>query len=279
MIKIKLYFVAAGTLMILLLFISVVSAENTTDLTWNGSGEVAIDVFNGDDSESHFYTVGNWISGQFHAKDMLNNPYNYGVNSTSAWTSALFQGGGLIEFETLRNDSYPTSMYGDAGQRSYSKVFSVDGDGEMAHINSTNYASLLSSNYGIRSDWTSNGHMFEATKNFEIYHGLWDADGDGASFNAYGYGDSAVGYLDIMEGKSTGSSFIFGDGCGCYNNADYSALGSGELLWNAHADNQLNIDWFGLTVDGDGTDDSAMMNLYFKWADGFTIPNLIVNGD
>jgi hypothetical protein len=83
--------------------------------------------------------------------------------------------------------------------------------------------------------------------------------------------------IDMMSGESSGSSFKFGKGCGCYTNADCSANGVGTFKLDYWADNQLDVG--GTSIGGDGSDDSATYDLTINYAGSFTMPDFSGDGN
>ena len=186
--------------MMTIVLIAPVMAQTTVDTYWKGSGDFETHFIAGDDAHSDFWTSGYYIKGEHHAIDHDDNPYGYDVDTVEEWVEAEVSGGGYIEFLNQRTDSW-SSMYGPAGQRSYSYI-GTDDKGEIAFHTWTNYASLKDCQYG----WgrTSKGHHFEATGgNFTIYHELRNGnDGvtnpDGASIGIYGSGSA---WIDFPRGN------------------------------------------------------------------------------
>lgn len=287
--KISLVVFALG---ILLFGSGLASAETTVDTTWTGNGFVSTDFVAGDDSDSHFSTVGASISGEFHGKDSDNNPYGYGVDSTNSWVKASVSGYGggspnsYMKFEVNRGDS--KSSYGAAGQRSYTEIW-TDGTAEMAYKSGSNYASM--SNGGVNSmPKTSNGRSFEATGNHNIYHKITDSDGDGSSIDVYGYGDLTNSKIRMFGAKSAGSSFnmgslgVCGDSCAWLDHyADFEGSGTGDFYQHAWADNSLEIgshdcgsSW---TIPGDGNNNSATYDLHVGFSGTWSKSDLGITGN
>ena len=209
-----------------------------TNLTWDGTGYVSIDVTADDDAMTYFRTGGDHIFGSLHVKDHEDNPYGYGVDCYDVGVYATVEGGGHIEFGTLRTDS-KESMYGPAGQSSESYIYTSD-YAFMGWRTSTNYASLADCQYG----WQSSDNFMASGEHFEYSHLLLDGASDGSE--VYGSGSGSV-EIDLMNSK-TGwggpdkSSFTFGKGCGCYLNCDAEGTGSGYFNVEAWADNYLKGD-------------------------------------
>lgn len=265
-----------GFALAMLLVISPVVAETTVDAFWQGSGNFEVHFVAGDDFSSDFWTGGSSTLGEFHGVDYDDNPYGYEVDTTEAWVKAEVTNGGYMEFLNQKTDSW-SSMYGPAGQTSHSYI-ETDDKGEMAFHTWANYASLKDCEYS----WgrTASGHHFEASgSNFVISHTLTDGAGDGSSVAIYGTGSA---WMDLMNSE-TGwsgdkSSFKFGKGCGCYKDADLGAEGVGTFEQHAWADNELNIDISGITIPGDGTDNSAQYHLIVNYAGSFSYPDLALDG-
>jgi len=266
--------------MMAVVMIAPAMAQTTIDTYWNGSGKFETHFVADDDVHSDFWTAGVVIEGEHHAIDHDNNPYGYNVDTVEEWVEAEVSGGGYIEFLNQRTDSW-SSMYGPAGQTSYSYI-GTDDKGEMAFHTWTNYASLKDCQHGWNR--TSNGHHFEADAgdgNFTIYHKLIDGAGDGALVKIYGSGSA---WIDLMNSEtgwdgSPKSSFKFGKGCGCDKDAEAGMSGTGIFEQHAWADHELNIDLSGLHIPGDGSDNSAQYHVVVNYAGSFNYPDLALDGN
>jgi len=235
-------------------------AQTTFDSYWDGSGYHKIQFINGDDATNDFSTGGDYISGEYHAVDHDDNPYNYGVDTTDIKIKA-HANNGYIEYKFTRNDSH-TRMYGDAGQESYTLIDSY-GDAYFAWHSNSNYARLRNCNYG----WQSSNQI-HATGSHYINHYLAinDHEGAGIVINADGTTD-----LTIMNEDHWGSGFKFGKGCGCYTNAHVDITGSGIFDLYANADNEITTDW-GITTDG-------YLNVHSEFTNGFHFDNFALSGN
>jgi len=270
-------------------------AETTVDTTWdtNGYTDMSIDFYSGDDMESHFKTQALATKGEYHAKDYDNDPYSYGVDTNKAWLDASISNGGWMDFETKRTDS-KISMYGNAGQRTYSKVYSYDGTAEMAFYTQTNYAEMGNCQYGKGT--TTNGVNFEASGTgteeflgYKIYHELTDADEDGAYISAYGHGSAEVKLQgEKAGGKNSyynmGSLKVCGDGCAWKDNyATFDGSGTGVFKQYAWADNEIDVGCpdcaTGYNIPGDGSDNSAKYYLEINYAGDFSYDDFGVRGN
>ena len=216
------------------------SAETTVETNWDGSGSFNSHFYSGDDAEAYVGTFGDSISGSFHARDKDNNPYGYGVDTTVTELRASVTNGD-IEHQVDRTDS-KTSMYGDAGQRSYTYIDTF-GTGNLDWRTTSNYASMRCCNYGFQ-----NNNQIRATGSHVIQHWI------SANVNEWaGITVNADANTDItsMSEEARGSGFRFG-GCGCYTNENVHITGgSGLFALNAYADNQINTD-IGISVSGPG---------------------------
>lgn len=235
-----------------LLMVGFVSADPTViEIDWNTAGTINIDAISSDDFESQFNMFsGNQVFGSFKLTDSDDNPYSYGVDTVTAQVEGAIAGGGFMEFINTRTDS-KVSMYGDAGEQSYTYIETSD----TAYLNfrtSGNYANLQSCNYGFHAS-----NHFGASGNFLVQHSLNDDTGEVAWIETYGIGTTNIDLMGESTWGKTGS-FKFGKGCGCYTNADVSATGTGYFEVGAIADNQIDVD-IGLTVFGDGSAGSAKL--------------------
>jgi len=247
-----------GILSVILMLLAVgVSAETTVDTTWAGSGNFNTHFVAGDDATADFSTGGSVISGEWHATDSDNNPYNYGVDSVEAKVKASVENG-FMEYNFDRTDS--KSSYGDAGQNSYTFIGS-SGTGDLAWRSTSNYASLKSSNYG----WQANGQI-QATGNQEIIHTFGTAT-EWAGMHVVA--DATTYISDMSEGSNSGG-YVFGKGLGCYTNAEVDIVGSGTFDLDAYADNSIVTDT-GITTDG-------YLNIHSVFGSGFHYNNFALEG-
>ena len=247
------------TLMVIALS-GVAMAQTTTDVTWNGSGYHSIHFQSGDDATSDFQTGGDFISGKYHAVDHDDNPYGYNVDTTDVKVKAHVNDG-HIEYKFTRNDAH-TSMYGSAGQESYTLIDSY-GDADFAWHSWSNFAQLRSSNYG----WQANNQI-HATGSHLINHYFTINDDEGAGITITADGETD---LTIMSEDHWGSGFKFGKGCGCYTNAHVDITGSGVFDLYANADNEITTDW-GITTDG-------YLNVHSNFGSGFHFGNFALSGN
>ena len=230
------------------------SARTTTDITWNGGGEIGVHFVSDDDATNDFWTGGSTINGEYHAIDKDDNPYGYGVDTTDVKVKAHVVDG-YIEYKFTRDDSH-TSMYGDAGQESYTFIDSY-GDADFRWHSNSNYARLRNCNY----DWQASNQI-HATDIHYIYHSFFINDHEGAEIEIEVNGQTD---LTIMNEEHWGSGFKFGKGCGCYTNAHTDITGEGYFTMNVYADNTIDTD-FGIHTDG-------YLSIYAVFADGFHFGN------
>ena len=243
-------------------------SPTTVDVEWDdgsggyGSGWVGTVVTAGDDAVTTFQTWGAGIRGHFGTTDSNDNPYSYGVDSNSAGIAAEVQNG-AIEFQMDRTDS-KTSMYGSAGQQTYGFV-GTDGWGAMATNSCTNYASQKDCCYGHPR--TSGGHHFEVSgaSTYNLLKYVQAGDGDWAqviAWEAIGGGGSAQ--LDCMNSTMSATGIQLGRGCGCYTDADFVAIGTGNFLAEAHGNNYAEIYATGANSWGS----SASVGIMSSWVNG-----------
>jgi len=206
-----------------------------TDFTldWSGYGTVTGTFNSGDDAVASMQTSGN-TAGTFYAVDTGIAPYSYGVDDSSAWMRGdITNGGGTLNFNYARTDSYE-GMYGSAGQWSNSFVGST-GTGSLDFRTSSNYASLVSSEY----NWQTNGQFQASGSLFEISHTLQSGDPDNwGSMSVVGSGSAVVDYM--ADGYTGGDGFRFGSGDGCYTNADILTTGNGQAVVHGQGDSYLS---------------------------------------
>jgi len=235
------------------------SARTTADITWNGGGAIGVHFVSDDDATNAFQTGGDYINGEYHAVDHDDNPYNYGVDTTDIKVKAHVSNG-YIRYRFTRDDSH-TSMYGDAGQESYTYIDSY-GDADFAWHSRSNFAQLRNCNYG----WQANNQI-HATGIHYIYHSFFINDHEGAEIEIEANGQTD---LTIMSEDHSGSGFKFGKGCGCFTNAHTDITGEGHFIMNAYADNRIDTD-FGIHTDG-------YLGIYAEFTSGFHFGNFALEG-
>jgi hypothetical protein len=231
--------IMAGLIAMALVGISgMASASTHFDANWNGSGSFDSHFYSGDDAEAHVWTSGDSISGEFHGVDKDNNPHGYGVDNTNTELRASVTNG-IIGHQVDRTDS-KTSMYGDAGQSSYT-VIDTAGTGSLAWRTASNFASMRCCNYGFQAN-----NQIRATGSHWIYHEMVANQDEGASIEVLADANTDI---TSMSEEISGKGFRFG-GCGCYTNENVHITGgSGLFALNAYADNQINTD-IGISVSG-----------------------------
>lgn len=230
---------------------------------WDGSGNVEVHFYAGDDAESHFWTGGSGIDGSFYATNYEDNPYGYNVNTTEAKVKANVTYGGYMEFVFLKNDNYE-SMYGPAGHQSYTFI-STDNNASFAWKAWANYAQLRCCNH----NWQANDQIV-ADGNHYIYHSLLTNDGDGAEYIINANGLTKISH---MNDDTWNGSYKFGKGCGCYTNAKMDITGSGTLQLHAWGDNGIITD-SGLTIDG-----NADYTIIAQFTTGLHFANFALEGN
>ena len=233
-----------------------------TDVEWDTSGSLSIQVIADDDAETYFDTAGSHIWGEFHAKDFDDNLYNYQVDTFETWVQAEIEGGGFIEWTTIRTDSHE-SMYGDAGQER-GILIDTDDYGFVKWKDNINYARYRGCQYGFQ-----NNDQLQASGNYFIGIYLIDSDDDGMAVSLEGSGS---GKITVMNSESWGSSWKLGRGCGCYTNAKASATGSGYFEASGWASNYLDSN-LGFNLPNGG---SFYLGIDFN--DGFDIDDFSSEG-
>jgi len=236
------------------------SAKTTTDINWDGGGAIGVHFVSDDDATNDFRTFGTHISGEYHAVDHDDNPYGYNVDTTDIKVKAHATDG-YIEYRFTRDDSY-TSMYGDAGQESYTFIDSF-GDADFAWHSRSNFAQLRNCNYG----WQASNQI-HATAIHYIYHSFFINDHhEGAEIEIGANGQTD---LTIMNEDHSGSGFKFGKGCGCYTNAHTDITGEGYFTMNVYADNRIDTA-FGIHTDG-------YLGIHADFTSGFHFGNFALEG-
>ncbi len=248
----------------------------TVNINWNGGGEIETSVTTGGDSTHSFYTGGaGGIMGSFTCTDNNDNPYGYQVDSVSSYIQSWVSNA-ETEYIVTRDDS-KTSMYGPAGQMSYSYIGASNGWAEMATGSSCNYAAQKDCTYSKPK--TTNGKNFEANATeFSLYkwvgngsidNGAIIADGNWASFSSVGTG---IAQIDCMSCETGGKGTTkLGRGCGCYTNADAFFSGAGEFSVNAQGTNGITSPGMGWTVPGNGTFSSCSWKVVATYSGDMTV--------
>jgi len=244
----------------LFIAIGMATASTTIDTAWNGAGTFETHFVAGDDARVDLWTGGSLISGEWHATDSDNNPYNYGVDNVEAKVKASSTNG-FIEYQFERTDA-KTSMYGEPGQKAYTLIDSL-GTASFAWRSTSNYASLSSSNYG----WQANGQM-QATGEHQIIHTFEANPNEWAGLRVIADGTS---YISDMSEGSNSAGYTFGKGLGCYTNAEVGIVGSGTFDLNAYADNSIVTDT-GIITDG-------FLNIHAEFSNGFQYNNFALAGN
>lgn len=257
-----------GIAAMLLLMMAAVAptALAATDFTmnWSGSGSVVGTFNSGNDAIAGIQTLGA-TSGQFYAKDYDDNPYTYNVDTTESWMRGDITGGGQLQFTYTRTDGQ--AGYGIAGQISNSFVGST-GNGTLDFRTGSNYASLVSSEYGFQS----NGQFTAIGNDFTIYHSL--TSGNPLNFGALqvvGVGSAIVDYM--ADGYSSGDGFRFGSGDGCYTNADILATGTGSAHVWGQGDSSLTA------YDGSWTMPGGSYTSTWAYSNGLSVTNYAFSGN
>ena len=241
-------------------------SQTTVDWDWDFYGGNFGGIFQaGDDALIEFNTVGSHAWGEFHATDADNNPYSYNVDNVSAKVKAWIDNGGDIYFRMDRTDSW-VPMYGPEGQYTETEIFSFDGSGFFATQLRTNYASMVTHNYG----WVANSQYQVSGTYFELWHKVYSSDDANAWLQAAGNGSVDVTLMSD-EARGYGWLWKFGEGAGCHTNANASGTGEGTFSMGATAPNLMEA---GMGWSAGGGDFLLALN-YFN---GFEIDPLNMRG-
>jgi len=238
-------------------------AQTTVDLNWNVfGGKIKIDFQAGDDARARLLTRGSHLFGEFCGIDYDDNPYPaYNVDTVRTQVRAGIKDGGYLKFIMKRQDSWDP-MYGPEGQVTYTYL-ETSGSGFFATNTCTNYADMITHNYGFQND-----NQWRATGDYFILHYIRAGNPDyGAGFQAEGSGSIDV---TLMSSKASGaSSWRFGEGAGCYTNAHAEGTGSGAFgLWGA-APTELHA--FGATIGGGSVALAILYNNGFSTANNLNM--------
>ena len=246
----------------LLLVLSLGSAVFATDptnvtVTWDGAGVVDGSVDTGD-ALTYFHSEGSNHIGTFQATDSNDNPYNYNVDTCSFSLDTVIGGIGWADLEVNRTDS-KSSMYGVAGQQSYTYVGVSNGLATLQNRSWTNYASMKDSNYG----WNANDHItvIGATA-YTLQRFMDSGNVNFAEFWASGTGDAD---LDCMSSEAGAGQVRLGWGCGCYTNADFTASGAGTAKLTGVGNNSAT------TAMTPGMVGATSFQIIANWVGSFSI--------
>lgn len=235
---------------------------------WTGGGVVNSTVTAGNDAVHALAVNAGNSAGYFNVRDENDNPYSYNVDSTSS-NANLWVSGGLATYTVARTDS-KVSMYGPAGQNTYSFIgVNLDGTASMGMCTFTNYAFQQEANYGHPEGWVS-GNQFTATSPtaFQIIHQVTDSEGDTAWLNSSG---SGMANISCMSSDIYAGSLKFGKGAGCYTDADFSGNGVQNLTF--FSSGHSSVSQFGFNVPGNGSANSAQLQTIINFSGAFSTPN------
>jgi len=269
-------------MMALIAIAPAVADPTITTVNWAGVyGATNVNTNFGGDATAATTFSGNNLNGNLVATDFNNNPYGYGVDSIQNTINANFgtgtegQGGSLSTTVT-KTDNY-APMYGGPGASTTTSVYST-GIGSLGMNTVANYAEFNNANYGITLPIpvpTSN--QLTATGNvYNLYHSLQDATqtygtttfNDGASIQLAGSGSGSV---TDMNDFAMGSSFKFGNGNGCYTNANVKAIGSGSMQLLGWDNSLLKVSDPNVAfIPGNGAPGTASYNLQIGFAGATT---------
>jgi len=254
----------------------------TTVVTWSGPGVIGGTVTNGVASVTTFNVAANGGSGTFTSTNNNDNPYSYGIPTTSAYITGTIAGGGSIDFQTVRTASQ--GMYGPAGQTVYNYV-GTSGTGAIATGSWTNYAEMTNGTYA--KPHTAGGYNFEAAGDqggYQIIQTISASDAI-SQFVATGTGSGTAQINSMTTGAYGANSVKLGWGAGCYTNANAVFTGAGSFQVGGSGANSVStpiagangaIVTGGWVVNGDGSSGSASINTIANFVNGATVGNFSV---
>jgi len=274
------------------------SGPTETTVTWNDAQTINVKVIAGDDGTVTVIASGLDLSGAgacdgvLYVKDANDNPYNYQVDTITAYLTADIVdqttgfATGTISFTTTRDDSWE-SMYGNAGEVSTSRASCLFGSAEINFMTWTNYAKMGNGQYALRlitSEWEENLRANGIT--WSLYHSIVDGDpnDDGAFVAANGLIGS--GEIKLM-GEEAGDSWfnmgclpVCGDGEAWDNNyAKFKGTGWGTFHVHAEGDNGLFVHEGGISIPGGGTEfTEAVYDLNINYMGTFAFPDFGIKG-
>ena len=230
-----------------------------------------------DDMHTEFHAGGGVLDSEIYFDDYGDNPYGYGVDTTEFKTKTSYSGSGYIYLDTWKTDNYEP-MYGSPGQYSHTYIDSSC-TGYLEWRDWANYASFKQCQYS----WSMTN--FGATGDYMIDHHIEDADGDRAMVGAMGCG-SADFKLQGSEAGGKNSYFnmgclpVCGDGEAWDDNyATFAGTGVGQFDVHAWADHEIYVHEGGITIPGDGSDDSAQYHLTVMYSGSWSYPDYGVKGN
>ncbi len=241
--KILLSLVLALVALFALSSVALAADPTETNVTWDGAGTVVVGV-DSVDSNSGVATGGSAILGTYTVVDSNNNPYNYGVDSFSAYLNAGVTNG-YVSTGTNRVESY-ASMYGAGGQTSWSNVYVEGGTASMAYRSTTNYAQMVDATYTYQ---LAGGHNIVVNADyFEMSRGVADGRGNQGYISSYGTGSAT---LDCMSAEASGAwDLKLGRGAGCYTDANYNATGDGYFEATGIGNTFVTFNGLGISAGG-----------------------------
>jgi hypothetical protein len=259
-------------------------APTSVQVNWTGGGVVGGTVVNGGVSTTTFNVAANGGGGTFTSVNNNDNPYNYGISTTSAYINGTVANGGMIDFQTVRNASQ--GMYGPAGQTIYAGVSSDTGTAAIATGSATNYAEMTNGTYG--KTHTAGGFNFEAasgtTGGYQIVQTV-SASNAIAQFVATGL--SGAAQINSMTTGAYGANAVnLGWGGGCYTNATALFSGAGQFAVTSTGANSVStpiagangaIVSGGWVVNGNGSAGSASLQTIANFVNGASVGNFSVS--
>ena len=244
----KIFVLSLMVVSLLVMAVPTVFGDTLVNITDTGNIDADVSIAYDDDALAIFNFTG-FGSFTLVGQSWDNTAYPYmGVDKTTTYVvSDITSGGGMIQFEVQRLDSY-SSMYGLPGQRSFSLVASNDGTASLDFRTTTNYADLWSSNYGFQAS-----QQFEVSgSSIIIDHTLTTGSSsyEGGRLYLVGTGSASVDYM--TDGYTDYNQFRFGWGDGCYENADLTASGAGVLTIGGMADSNMWAHDGSWSISGSG---------------------------
>ncbi|MBC7074027.1 hypothetical protein H5T58_01410 [Candidatus Parcubacteria bacterium] len=256
----------AGLIILAAIGFGLLGLSQTTEIKidWNAYGGYISHLFTpGNDATINFYSEGAHFWGSATFKDYNDNPYKYNVDTILAQVQAFVENGGVIYFRFDRTDSY-TPMYGSAGQYTLTSIYTSDGTASFATQTKTNYAYMVTHNYGFQA----NNQYTASGSEFGILHQIFGATGLWAVIQVTGNGSAIV---TLMSDEASANHWKLGEGAGCYTNASLAATGSGTFVLHAEAPNNITTGW-GWTIPG-GT-----LDITVNYNNGFNVTGINMRG-
>jgi len=218
----------------------------SVDIDWDGGGEVGATVVGGDDATTEFWTGGNHVAGTFTA-GYTPGSYSYmEVNTLVSRIDATVAGGGWINYRTERTDCY--GGWSPAGQVSYSRVWTDDGNASMGFGSKSHLNGLIDYNYPKQGTLAvDSATSYEIIRSLSVDDILVEAWAVGSGSATLQNRNSAIDYQFAPSGAELGGY------SGCPPTDTFHAVGSGTFSLLAKGANGAIINDTDMTGSTSGS--------------------------